>query len=211
MSPNDPFSFLNDPFFHNKYLNVDFLFNKGYEFLHYIAPFIFKSENVDSLKFFLSILCLFFISIIAYCSVRMLEIRKKEHEHLHHEIAEYARKQAQIQEKIKEGEGISRNPRWRQVLDYTFSPNEGDWKLAIIEADSMLDDLLDQLGFKGATMGEKLKSADPEKFDSLAIAWEVHTIRNSIAHEGTTFDVSQHEAKRVTALYEGIFRKYGFI
>jgi hypothetical protein len=96
-------------------------------------------------------------------------------------------------------------------LQYLFSANEGDWKLAIIEADSMLEELMEQLGFKGENLGEKLKSADQEKFKNLSVAWEVHIVRNRIAHEGSEFQLSQHEAKRVIALYESIFRDYGFI
>ena len=75
----------------------------------------------------------------------------------------------------------------------------------------MLEDLMKQLGFKGESLGDKLKSATQDKFHSLTSAWEVHTIRNRIAHEGAAFHLSQHEAKRVIAIYESIFREYGFI
>ena len=97
------------------------------------------------------------------------------------------------------------------MLDYIFSQHASDWKLAIIEADSMLEGLLDQLGFKGESLGDKLKSATQDTFPQLTIAWEVHTVRNRIAHEGLSFELSQHEAKRVIALYEEIFHTYGFI
>jgi hypothetical protein len=115
-------------------------------------------------------------------------------------------------EKEKWGKGGNfLNKKWGNVLQYLFSMNAGDWKLAIIEADGMLEELMDQLGFKGENLGEKLKSTDQEKFKNLSSAWEVHIIRNKIAHEGSDFDLSQHEAKRVIALYEQIFRDYGFI
>ena len=103
------------------------------------------------------------------------------------------------------------NKKWGNVLSYLFSTNPGDWKLAIIEADAILEDLLDQLGFQGENLGDKLKGATQESFPSLTVAWEVHTIRNRIAHEGLAFELSQHEAKRVIALYEQIFHSYGFI
>ena len=75
----------------------------------------------------------------------------------------------------------------------------------------MLDSLMTQLGFKGESLGEKLKSADRDKFRSLTSAWEVHTLRNRIAHEGLSFTISHYEAKRVIALYEQIFREFGYI
>ncbi len=212
MQPSyDVNNFLNDPFFSSKFLNPEYLFSKMYVFFHSVVPFFFQGETLGVIKFALSILSLFFIIIICYCVVRMLELRAKEHAHLHHEMIEYAHHQAEKKKKKEEGEGTSKNTRWNQVLTYVFSSNPGDWKLAIMEADSMLDGLLDQLGYKGETMGDKLKAADRETFKSLTEAWEVHTVRNRIAHEGSAFDISQQEAKRIIAVYEQIFRQYGFI
>jgi len=191
----------------SKFLDADFLLDKGI----YASKFIFTREVWEGIHTGLIFFSMFFIAVIIYSSVRLLEMRAKEREHLEHEIAEYAHHLAEKERKIQEGEGVSKNERWRKVLNYIFSPNEGDWKLAVIEADSMLDSLMTQLGFKGEDLGEKLKSADREKFRNLSFAWEVHTIRNRIAHEGTSFGLSQHEAKRVIALYEQIFREFSYI
>jgi hypothetical protein len=201
---------LDDKFFQIEYFNPSYLFEKGYNFFHTVLPYFFRGENLDGLKLILSLFALFFIIIITYTTVRMLEIRKKEHAHLKEEIAEYAHHQAERERKIKESNQYKNN-RWAKVLAHVFSPTLSDWKLAIIEADSMLEDLLTQLNFKGENIGEKLKSADREKFKNLTAAWEVHTIRNKIAHEGLNFEISQKEAKRVIALYEQIFREFGFI
>jgi hypothetical protein len=160
----------------------------------------------------LAFLSIFFLFIIIYSFVRMFEIRKKEHEHLHHEVAEYAHKHAEEErETWQRGGGAFLNKRWDVVLKYLFSSSEGDWKLAVIEADSMLEGLMDQLGFKGDNLGEKLKSANQDNFRNLSSAWEVHVIRNRIAHEGQQFALSQHEAKRVITIYEQIFREFGYI
>jgi len=199
----------------NPFLNIDFLnLNPLWE---NIKNFFQGSGNTNpqsvshTVDTILIILALFFLTLIAYCAVRLLEIRKREHEHLHHEIIEYAKHQRERESKQRDKEGISTNPRWRQVLEYTFSISPGDWKLAVIEADSMLDDLMDQLGFKGENLGDKLKNANQDKFKNLTKAWEVHTIRNRIAHEGADFQFSAYEAKRVIAVYEQIFREFGFI
>jgi len=190
-----------------KYLDADYLFG----WLVDIIEFIFRPETLDVLNNILIFLSLFFITIIFYSAVRLFEIRKKEHEHTHHEIHEYKKRQAERDRKKAESGSVSHNERWRSVLSHLFSSSPGDWKLAIIEADSMLEALLDQLGFKGETLGDKLKSADPEKFRGLQIAWEVHTVRNKIAHEGSSFELSSHEAKRIIALYEQLFRPFGYI
>ena len=211
MNPN---SILENSFLGSKWLNPDYLFNQGVNFFHNI----FNNLEVGDFAKILSIyhlllfcLALFFLTLIAYCTIRVFEIRHKEHKHLEHEIAEYAHHQAEREKKLKEREGVSKNERWVKTLGYLFSQHASDWKLAVIEADSMLEALMEQLGFKGETLGDKLKSADKDKFRSLTSAWEVHTIRNRIAHEGTSFDLSQREAKRVIAIYEAIFREFGYI
>jgi len=126
-------------------------------------------------------------------------------------MAEYAHHQREREAEARSQERISHNDDWVKTLNYLFSENQSDWKLAVIEADSMLETLLSDLGFKGESLGERLKSADLDRFPSLPAAWEVHAVRNRIAHEGLAFELSQHEAKRVIATYEKIFRQYGFI
>ena len=161
------------------------------------------------LKILLLIFAILFLAIIIYCLIRILEIRKKEEEFTKNEIAEYARKQKEAEERISAPESTV-NKKWQNIVEHAFSPNESDWKLSIVEADIMLDELMTQLGFKGENLGEKLKSADQESFKHLSDAWEAHTVRNKIAHEGINFPLSQREAKRIIALYEKIFRDYDF-
>lgn len=204
---------LGDSILGSKWFNPDYLFNQGLEFFRNLFYQVgnVDSEIVSAYNTILFFLALFFITLISYCAVRMFEIRNKEKKHLRHEIAEYAYHQAEREQKLREGEGGSKNERWKKTLSYLFSQHSSDWKLAVIEADAMLESLMDQLGFKGVNLGDKLKGATQEKFHGLSSAWEVHTIRNRITHEGASFELSQHEAKRVIALYEQIFREFGYI
>ncbi|MDQ3245027.1 MAG: hypothetical protein M3P22_01605 [bacterium] len=201
-----------DQISHPNYLNLEYFFYKVYLFFTQPETFDVNFHTLGSVaNTFLVLIILFFVAVIAYATVRLFEIRKKEHDHVHHEIHEHLHKRHLANEKKEKQKNISANPRWVTVIEYLASVNEGDWKLAVLEADTMLDDLLDQIGFKGENLGEKLKSADQASFKNLTIAWEVHTIRNRIAHEGANFPLSIREAKRVVALYEDIFRPYGFI
>ena len=164
----------------------------------------------NGLKIVFSVFSIFFIFIIAYSLIRVIEIRKKEHEHLHHEIEEYRKRR--VEEEMKEAEeSSSLNKRWDIVLQYLFSAYQGDWKLAVIEADSMLEALMTQLGFKGENLGEKLKTVDKERYPSLVSTWEAHMVRNKIAHEGEAFQLSHQEAKRIIAIYEQVFKEFRFI
>src|SRR3989338_3690952 len=191
-------------FLNSKFFSPDFWYEHGGSFFQGVYRFIFEGST---LKNILAGFSIFFITVIAYCFIRLLEVRKKEKKHLKHEIAEYAQRRTEKEKRREEGEGVSKNERWRKVLTYIFSTNSADWKLAIIEADSMLESLLEELGFRG----ENLKPATQETFRPLSAAWEAHTVRNKIAHEGLGYDISQHEAKRIIALYEQIFREFGYI
>ena len=103
------------------------------------------------------------------------------------------------------------NKKWQQVLAHLNSENPNDWKFAIIEADIMLDELLDRVGYKGSTIGDKLKSVEASDFLTLQNAWDAHKVRNQIAHEGSSFLITEREAKRVIGLFESVFREFGMI
>jgi hypothetical protein len=100
------------------------------------------------------------------------------------------------------------NPQWERVVSHSESLNENDWRLAILEADIMLGDLLEKLSLPGETMGDKLKAAKKENFTTIDNAWEAHKIRNQIAHSGLTFLLNQHEVRRVIALYKNVFEEF---
>ncbi len=198
-------------FLDSKYFDPSYLFNQGSSFFKDLFSSINFNDLVNIEKTIVIFFALFFLTIICYTIVRLLEIRAKEHKHVHHEIHEYAHNKTEQEKRLREVVGGSKNEHWGKVLSYIFSQHASDWKLAIIEADSMLEGLMEQLGFRGETLGDRLKLANQDNFPQLTIAWEVHTIRNRIAHEGLAFELSQHEAKRVIALYEEIFHSYGYI
>jgi hypothetical protein len=104
-----------------------------------------------------------------------------------------------------------KNKRWDTISYMIRTPNPADWRIAIIDADSMLDDLLIRLGYPGASLGERLKSANKANFPTLDDAWEAHKVRNQIAHAGGGFQLDQREALRVYYLYERVFRDSGYI
>ncbi len=195
----------------SKYLDPDYLFVKEAGFFQGLWNFVTSPDTVSAYQGLLFLLGVFFLTIIVYSIIRTFEVRTKEHAHLHHEIKEYAHLHAKKEKVLKDDEAISKNPRWRQVLHLLFSENPSDWRLSVMEADAMLEVLLGDLGFQGDSLGEKLKFSGSQGFKFLNSAWEVHTIRNRIAHEGSIFALTHHEAKRAIALYEQMFREYGYI
>ncbi|OHA58212.1 MAG: hypothetical protein A2571_03040 [Candidatus Vogelbacteria bacterium RIFOXYD1_FULL_44_32] len=104
----------------------------------------------------------------------------------------------------------NRNEAWEKILSHLESGNQSDWKLAILEADTILDSLVQKMGYKGENLGERLKNVEPSDFLTLNEAWEAHKIRNAIAHEAG-YELNQREAKRVMKLFESVFREFGYL
>lgn len=105
---------------------------------------------------------------------------------------------------------VNNNPQWERVLNHIESTSESDWRLAVLEADIILDTLLDNMRLPGETMADKLKAVEKSDFTTIDSAWEAHKIRNQIAHEGD-YVLSQHEAKRVVGLYQSVFEEFRII
>lgn len=101
--------------------------------------------------------------------------------------------------------------KWERIVKLSESENTSDWRLAIIEADIMLDELLEKLKLPGETMGEKLKGVEKSDFTTIESAWEAHKARNMIAHEGSNFLISQREVRRIISLYEAVFKEFRLI
>lgn len=196
---SDPFANItNSPVFGHLF-DISFYASKITGFFEWL-----KSWHAASIIYLVSyILSLFGITIIIYSIVRIIEIQIEEHEHLKHEIAE-------LHERDVERAG-GRNERWEHIQDLVNSIHASDWRLAIIEADTVLEGLLEARDFIGKNIGEKLKSITPGDLSSLQAAWDAHLVRNRIAHEGSAYNLSQHEARRTIQLYEVVFRELGFV
>ena len=149
------------------------------------------------------ILSLILIVIIIWSANNLIRIRKQMHEGINLTSKKKVSKNT-VPEVIK-------NEKWEKVIVHINSANPSDWKLAILECDIMLADILEKMGYMQASIGDKLKSIEPSDFTNIEAAWEAHKIRNMIAHEGSEFAINEREAKRVIGLYELVFREFEYI
>lgn len=107
--------------------------------------------------------------------------------------------------------GNIEDTRWKNAQTHLESTNPNDWKLAIIEADVLLERMLEKAGYAGATIGEKLKSATVRTFRTIDDAWDAHRVRNQIAHGGADFVLTHKIAKETLLLYERVFKEFDLI
>ena len=165
--------------------------------LIYIAAKVFSTLITIALP-----LCVILLIGIIYCVERIKSIRKQEAKLLEVTVVP-AYDEKTPAEKVM-------NDKWAKVLTHVDSANSNDWLLAIIEADIILAEILDKMGYQGETIGEKLKRVEKSDFNTLDHAWEAHKVRNAIAHQ-SGFTISQREAKRVINLYRQVFEEFYYI
>lgn len=108
-------------------------------------------------------------------------------------------------------EGMVQSSRFTQVREHIESDNPNDWKHAIIESDIILDKALKQLGYAGASLGERLRSITPTMLGSIDDAWEAHKVRNQIAHGGADFVLTHKIAKDAIVRYERVLGELGLL
>ena len=105
--------------------------------------------------------------------------------------------------------GMPKNNRIEDMLKHSASDSPNDWKLAIIEADIILDEILKDAGYAGTSLGERLKSISPTQLQSLDDAWQAHKVRNQIAHAGSDFVLTKKLAEDTIKQYRRVFYELG--
>ncbi|MEK7579598.1 MAG: hypothetical protein AAB469_00130 [Patescibacteria group bacterium] len=97
------------------------------------------------------------------------------------------------------------NENWQGVLVHINTSNESDWKLAIMEADKIVDEILILKGYKGESMAERLTSIGKNELKSLELLWEAHKVRNRIAHQ-PGYGVDYNQARKIISYYEEVLK-----
>ncbi len=105
---------------------------------------------------------------------------------------------------------IAKGPmrKWSKVVKKLESGEESEYKLAIIEADDLLEDTLNKADYKGKTLEEKLNQLDPLIVQNTNEIKEVHKVRNNIVYN-PEYKLTLEEAKRVIGVYEKTFHSLG--
>lgn len=154
-------------------------------------------------------LTLFFLTGIIYCTIRIRAMmREEEEEHTH------AKGGAHGESVASSGAAhgaAPANKRFEKITEHINSDNPSDWRLAVLECDIILDEMLTKMSYHGATLSDKLKSVERSDFVTIDKAWEAHRVRNDIAHQGSNFQINNREARRVVGLYEEVFREFHFL
>ena len=203
MQPTIVQTALDKPLFDPSYLNLEYVFTKIVEYIKPIYNLVIDPHTWTIIGFFSAVSSVLFISIIIFSLVRMREIQLHEKMEINHEINE-----ALLRDKEK---SRNENQKWNYILTLIESPNESDWRMSIMEADTLLEESLKEKELTGNTVAELLEGARSSGYASIQNAWDAHLIRNKIAHEGSEYPLSQTEGRRVIKMFQNFFEELKII
>lgn len=170
--------------------------------LSYILSFV-PLETIQALLFSLEstlvVLGVVFLAGAFWATLKIWEV----HHVIHEKYAPIHLEEMAAKEKLSQ---------WQVVLDHVNSESPAEWKIAILEADDILDEILEDQGYVGETVAEKLKTMSRTKIASYDDVWEAHKVRNEIAHGGAIeMDLSKKMARDTIAKFGNAFKELGYL
>lgn len=96
--------------------------------------------------------------------------------------------------------------RW-SIIQSLMSQGGNGLRQAVMEADKLLDYVLQGKGYRGDTMGERMRSANSQ-FSRRNDVWAAHKLRNALAHE-VDFDLVPSQVKQSIAAFERAIKDLG--
>ncbi len=149
------------------------------------------------ISFFFSI---FFVGIIIVYSLNIITLKKKKllqrHNHFNNSPPTI---------------NNPRNQQWQNIAEQFRSNDPNLWRLAIIDADAMLDNMILSMGYQGDNFGERLKNMQRQGVSWTDAAWDVHLLRNKVAHEGSRFPLNDRDVYRAYKIYENLLENNGYL
>lgn len=98
---------------------------------------------------------------------------------------------------------------WLAIESQLKREDTASYHLTVLNADKLLDKALKERGYRGETMGGRMKAASAVWSNANAI-WGAHKLRNQIAHEHD-IRVSYDDARRALGSFKQALKDVGAI
>ena len=99
--------------------------------------------------------------------------------------------------------------RWLDIEQSVVKDHEPSYHMAILNADKLVDQALRDRGYRGQTMGDRLK-ATRGQLSHREELWSAHKLRNRIAHEPDV-RVNYNQARRALNAFKHTLKDLGAI
>lgn len=99
--------------------------------------------------------------------------------------------------------------KWSKIEGLLSSREETSYKVAVMEADKLLDHALKSMGFGGNTLGERLKLA-VYRYPSVRNVWRAHIVRNKLVHDAD-YHLSRGTAHNALQEFKRALKEFGIL
>ncbi len=152
-----------------------------------ISPWFWFSAGILKIVFIFVSLALFVGTIILLFKASWLEKRYLENTK---EMSLY-----------KSGGEKKMSKEWKKIFNRLDSQIEPEYKLAVLEADELVDGVFAKMGYSGGAMEEKIGKMDASILPNINGILEAHKIRDNIVHD-PDYKFDMEKAKQVLGVYE---------
>jgi len=94
---------------------------------------------------------------------------------------------------------------WRKVAARLDTGSEPEYKLAVIESDNIMNEILKRMGYSGESLGERLEKLTAATLPNIEEIKDAHKVRNDIVHD-PNYKLSLEQAKKTLGIFEKAFR-----
>ncbi len=99
---------------------------------------------------------------------------------------------------------------WRRILKRLKDKDPAQWKLAINEADKIVDEIVKHMNIKAETMDERLEQVNASQLSNIEEIKSAHQVSVTIK-KNPEFELSLEESKRLINIYAKAFREFNLI
>ncbi len=99
---------------------------------------------------------------------------------------------------------------WKKIMKRFDSGIEAEYKLAIIETDSMLGEILQRMGYYESTIEKNLNKITAIEIPNIEDLKEARRVRNGVIHD-PDYRLSKEKSKEVMDVYQESFRSLGIL
>lgn len=99
---------------------------------------------------------------------------------------------------------------WIKITKRLETGLESEYKLAVIEADSMFDDILKKMGYEGETLGERLDKIPATLVPNIETLKLAHKTRNNVVHD-PDYKLGLEESKSALQAFEKVLVDLGIL
>ena len=166
------------------------------------------SDWINNIKLIFLILTIFFLAVAIYAMIKAHGLLKHSRHNGGHGQQKHDTRAETHEPAIVPA--TEQSSAWEQIKARAESVREAEWKLSIVEADSLVDSVLQERGYPGETMGERLMLIHPEQLSSLQDLWDAHKLRNLLVHDAG-YKVNHEQVLAAIRAFDKVLRELGAI